>query len=70
MKKVLKILLGVVAFIIAILLYPILPDRGECLESHVEQQTRLIPSGKVLIPLIEDVEVCDKWEFPNGKNND
>lgn len=52
-------------------------DRGQCLASHTETvegyyYTTYIQSGSVSVPIMNysppyDVEVCDRWEFPEGR---
>lgn len=52
-------------------------DRGECLMSHSEQQWYQPPpiyiqSGSAMIPVMQpgyyiDVQVCDQWQYPNGR---
>ena len=56
------------------------PDRGACLQSHtvkrtVPAHTRLMPAGKVLIPIYEPERtytetVCDQWQCPTGEWRD
>ena len=47
------------------------PDRGQCLASHEELRPGppiVMPSGLV-VPSgnYSKVQVCDQWEFPNGR---
>ena len=47
------------------------PDRGQCLASHEELQPgppMVMPTGMV-VPSgqYKKVQVCDQWEFPDGR---
>jgi hypothetical protein len=47
------------------------PDRGRCLASHQEDRPTapiVMPSGLVVPSgTYKTVDVCDQWEYPNGK---
>lgn len=48
-------------------------DRGQCLESHIEDHMVMTPvmAGKTMtmIPTFQARSVCDRWEFPDGRKS-
>jgi hypothetical protein len=43
------------------------PDRGKCLNHHLIPMTTVILVGKVVVPHVNLISVCDTWEFPEGR---
>lgn len=42
-------------------------DYGRCLASHEETQLMTIIVGKVAVPIFQTIDVCDRYEFPEGR---
>lgn len=55
------ILIGLVIICFGLIIYASFNERSiECHEGHFEERLKLIPAGKVLIPMQTKFFICDK----------